>query len=44
MTNWKLGTVVVLILIVGSLLLLSDRGGPRASLWDVYYESLKGAK
>jgi kynurenine formamidase len=44
MTNWKLGTVAVLILIVGLLLLFSDRSAPRASLWDVYYESLKGAK
>jgi len=44
MTNWKLGAVVVLILIVGLLLLLSHRSPPRASLWDVYDESLKGAK
>jgi kynurenine formamidase len=45
MTQWKLvsaGAFVVVLL--GSLLLLSDRSRTRASLWDIYDESLKGAK
>jgi kynurenine formamidase len=45
MTKWKLvsaGAFVVVLL--GSLLLLSDRSRTRASLWDIYDESLKGAK
>jgi kynurenine formamidase len=45
MTKWKVvsgGAFVVVLL--GPLLLLSDRSGTRASLWDIYDESLKGAK
>jgi kynurenine formamidase len=45
MTKWKVvsgGAFVVVLL--GSLLLLSDRSRTRASLWDIYDESLKGAK
>ena len=45
MTKWKLvsaGAFVVVLL--GSLLLLWDRSRTRASLWDIYDESLKGAK
>ena len=45
MTKWKLvsaGAFVVVLL--GSLVLLSDRSRTRASLWDIYDESLKGAK
>jgi kynurenine formamidase len=45
MTKWKLvsaGAFVVVLL--GSLLLLWDRSRTRASLWDIYDESLEGAK
>jgi kynurenine formamidase len=45
MTKWKVvsgGAFVVVLL--GSLLLLWDRSRTRASLWDIYDESLKGAK
>jgi kynurenine formamidase len=45
MTKWKFVSSVVLILVlVGSLVLYSDRSRTKASLWSIYDESLKSAK
>ena len=45
MTKWKVVSGVVLILVlVGSLLLYSDRSRTGTSLWSIYDESLKSAK
>jgi kynurenine formamidase len=45
MTKWKLVSVGAFVaLLLGSLLVLSDRSKTRASLWDLYDESLKNAK
>jgi kynurenine formamidase len=45
MTKWKVVTVGAFVaLLLGSMLVLSDRSKTRASLWDIYDESLKNAK
>lgn len=45
MAKWKVVSGVVLVLVlVGSLLLYSDRSRTGASLWTIYDESLKSAK
>ena len=45
MTKWKLVSVGAFVaLLLGSMLVLSDRSKTRASLWGIYDESLKNAK
>jgi kynurenine formamidase len=45
MTKWKLVSVGAFVaLLLGSMLVLSDRSKTRASLWDLYDKSLKSAK
>jgi kynurenine formamidase len=45
MTKWKLISVgAFVVVLLGSMLVLSDRSRTRVSLWDIYDETLKRAK